>query len=160
MAWALNEIMVIAAPFIETRLNNEMYVAYYDIMVRHAFGNFRDILREISFSSIMGEGVSFINSKSTAYFFRESNIIVQPDENYAREIMQLFTMGTCKLNLDGTKKATSIQSCIKTYTNADLMEYSRAWTGFVLNKYRGNIESQDDKNRVDPMDIQTDARDP
>ena len=48
MAWALNQIFAIAAPEISTKLNTDMQTMYYDIFVRNAFGNYRDILREIS----------------------------------------------------------------------------------------------------------------
>ena len=136
MAWALSQIIVIAAPSIKDRLHTEPFLAYYDIMVRNAFSNYRDILREISFSPVMGENLSYLNSKSSSYMFQETNLIVYPDENFAREIMQLFTIGYCHLNPDGTNLEDSTSECIITYTNEEIMEYSRVWTGFVFNKLR------------------------
>lgn len=52
--------------------NNEWFFAYYDIFIRNAFGNYRDILREISFSPIMAENLSYLQSKSSAYLWEVS----------------------------------------------------------------------------------------
>ena len=84
--------------------NNEWFHAYYDIFIRNAFGNYRDILREISYSPLMAENLSFLESKSSAYLWERFTTKAQADENFAREIMQLFTMGIKKLNMDGSIK--------------------------------------------------------
>lgn len=72
--------------------NSEWFLSYYDIFVRNAFGNYRDILKEISYSALMAENLSFLESKSSAYIWERQRIKVQPDENFAREIMQLFRL--------------------------------------------------------------------
>ena len=65
---------------------SEQYLTFYDIFVRNAFGSYRDVMKEVSFSPAMGRMLSFTNSKSVAASGRH------PDENYAREIMQLFSV--------------------------------------------------------------------
>jgi hypothetical protein len=70
---------------------------YYDIFTRHAFGNYKDIMREVSFSPVMGDYLTYRNSRSFNYDFKF------PDENFAREIMQLFSIGLWKLGPDGQR---------------------------------------------------------
>lgn len=78
-------------------------------------------------------------------------------ENFAREIMQLFTIGLLKLNKDGSPKRDKDGNTILAYTNDDVMSFSRAWTGFDLQSPRGNLESWD--NPIDPMKIVPEWRD-
>ena len=68
------------------RLNSEWFFAYYDIFVRNAFGNYRDILREISYSPLMAENLSFLQSRSSGYLWERYGVKAQADENFAREI--------------------------------------------------------------------------
>lgn len=77
------------------------------------------------------------------------------DENYAREIMQLFSIGLYKLNNDGTKQLDGSGSPILSYDNTDIQNFARAWTGFTRQSARANIESiyWDNTNRIDPMNI-------
>lgn len=70
-------------------------IRYYDIFVRHALGSYRDILKEVSYSVLMADYLSFKQNKAFAH---DGNY---PDENYAREIMQLFTIGLYKLKDNG-----------------------------------------------------------
>jgi uncharacterized protein (DUF1800 family) len=81
-AWALSQIFVVNVDGVGRTQEAELYANYNDIFVRNAFGNYRDIMREVSFSPVMGAMLSFTYTKSIGYagFF--------PDENYAREIMQ------------------------------------------------------------------------
>jgi hypothetical protein len=80
------------------------------------------------------------------------------DENYAREIMQLFSVGLVKLNLDGTPMLDSEGKTIQTYSNEDITEYARVWTGFSRQGPRGNVEDRRG-NSIDPMKIRVDWRD-
>ena len=77
------------------------------------------------------------------------------DENFAREIMQLFTIGIHELNIDGTLKLDDSRSPIQTYDNTDIQNFARAWTGFKRQGKRFNVEIQyfDWDNRMDPMKI-------
>ena len=74
----------------------EMWPQYHDIFVRHAFGNFRDILREVAYSPMQGKYLTFQRSIGFA------SAAKYPDENFAREFMQLFSIGVTELNPDGT----------------------------------------------------------
>jgi uncharacterized protein (DUF1800 family) len=67
----------------------EPWAAYYDIFVRHAFGNFRDVLKEVAFSPMMGTMLTYFNSKSLAHNIEERGAFLYPDENFAREVMQV-----------------------------------------------------------------------
>jgi uncharacterized protein (DUF1800 family) len=62
-----------------------MWLSYYDIFVRNAFGNYKDILREVSYSPMMSDMLTFYQSKSTQYVWETQNTIQFADENYARE---------------------------------------------------------------------------
>lgn len=90
---------------------------YYDIFVRHAFGNFLDMLKEVSYSRLMSKMLTYFRSQSTAYVLESRNEIEFPDENYAREVMQLFTIGTDMLNIDGSKMKDENGQVIPTYSN-------------------------------------------
>jgi len=161
MAWALSQILVISSPSIVAKLHSEPFLNYYDILVRNAFGNYFHVLKEIAFNPEMAENLSFLNSQSSAYMLENNLGLGYPDENFAREVMQLFSIGFCNLNPDGTLVTddSTTAKCIETYDNEEIIEYSRAWTGFIYNTPRGNMESQTDRNHIDPMDINPKARD-
>ena len=84
------------------------------------------------------------------------------DENFAREIMQLFTIGLVKLNDDGTPVKDNEGKDVEVYSNEDIESFARAWTGFDRAASRGNIEEASTSstgNRVDPMQIVPEYRD-
>ncbi|GMH68084.1 hypothetical protein TrLO_g13701 [Triparma laevis f. longispina] len=162
VAWCLAQIFVISEAQVNRIRETELFQQYYDIFVRHSFGNYRDVLKEVSFSPMMGTMLTFLQSKSLAYSLDDGSELY-PDENYAREIMQLFTIGLHQLNMDGTKKLDSDGSFIPTYTNLDIMSLARVWTGFdYQDGGRTNIENYSgDKsnNMIDPMRLRPDWRD-
>ncbi len=93
VAWALAQLLVIVRDAIQNDdLKTESHVNYYDIFVRNAFTNYRDVLKEISFSPLMAETLTFLNSKSSAYIKTLYQYNAYPDENFSREIMQLFSI--------------------------------------------------------------------
>ena len=89
----------------------------------------------------MAENLSYLNSKSTAYNYKETDTVIFPAENFARELMQLYTIGVCMLNQDGSEVLGENGVCKPSYTNDEIVEYSRVWTGFKKENARGNIES-------------------
>ena len=93
VAWALSQIVVVTSKQINDLAYAEIYLNYYDIFVRNAFGNYFDILKEVSYSPMMAEMLSFLESKSQQFVLEDEGTFAYPDENYAREIMQLFSMG-------------------------------------------------------------------
>jgi len=161
MAWALAQIITTVPNDITDPHTTEKALAFYDIFVRHAFSSYRDILRQVSFSPIMAEQLSYLQSKSHSYTYSMKKRISMADENYAREIMQLFTIGLVELNDDGSLVVDANGKPRETYTNEDIESFATAWTGFEKSVARGNIEGYGKAGSdIDPMQIIEDWRDP
>lgn len=126
VALALSEIFVIS---LDSDLQGfgEGLASYYDIMSRNAFGNFKDILMAISLHPTMGFYLSHLNNPKT-----DSIENTRPDENYAREIMQLFSIGLSELNPDGSLKLDSLGQAIPSYDQKDIKELAKVFTGLGL----------------------------
>jgi len=156
VAFGLAKIVVVHDIAVDTS-RTEWAATYHDIFVRHAFGNYRDILREVSYSAPMADMLSFRRSRS----FAASGTF--PDENYAREVMQLFSTGLFKLHLNGTVVRNANGVAIDTYDNEDILEYAKVWTGFDRQPFRSNIEGQynvgSGQNYIDPMELRGSDRD-
>jgi len=155
VAWALAQIFTLADGNLDFHRDEvEIWGAWYDIFIRHAFGNYRDMLREVSFSPIMGEYLTFLGSRS----FEETKTF--PDENYAREIMQLFSIGLFELNEDGTRVVRD-GDFVDAYTDTEIVDFARVWTGFDRQQPRSNMESPEERlrNTIDPMQIKPAWRD-
>lgn len=162
VAWALAQILVVAIEAVGIQGSlAEAFAHYHDIFVRNAFGNYQDALQEISYSPIMAENLSFLQSKSAAYMWEILNKKSFADENFAREIMQLFSTGIVKLNLDGTPVRDENGKPEYAYDNEQIMSLARVWTGFDYQPGRGNVEdtSRGNSNHFDPMKIQSQWRD-
>jgi uncharacterized protein (DUF1800 family) len=129
VAFALSETLVVS-DVNSTLFNNARSTAnYYDILVRGAFGNFRDILNDVTLSPIMGVYLSSLrNAKAT--FDKNGQLIASPDENYAREVMQLFTIGLNQLQPDGTLKLDALGVPIPTYDQKTITEVAKVFTGW------------------------------
>ncbi|MBI3712519.1 MAG: DUF1800 domain-containing protein [Burkholderiales bacterium] len=112
--------------------------AYYlDLLEANCFGNYRDLLYKVSRSVPMSLYLTYRgNSKA--------NLVTgaMPDENYAREIMQLFSIGLLKLNLDGSV-VTSNGAPVETYTNDDITGLARIFTGWDLDLSGSNTSTPD-----------------
>lgn len=100
---------------------------FMDMLESHAFGNYRVLLEEITLSHQMGTYLSMRDSK------RENGTGRAPDENYAREILQLFSIGLYELNLDGSIRYAANGRALETYDNADVVGLSRVFTGWSAN---------------------------
>ena len=99
--------------------------AYLDVLWDNAFGNYRDLMEGVSTNAAMGQYLTFLgNTKANA----TTGAI--PDENYARELMQLFTIGLTMLNMDGTQ-VLSGGAPVPSYTQADVSQAARVWTGYT-----------------------------
>ena len=157
MAFALSQILVVSNVGTNDRTNTETVLQYYDIFVRNAFGSYRDILKQVAFSHSMGAMLSSVDNKSYQYLVDEEEPPAFPDENFAREIMQLFSVGLIHLNIDGTPQKDEMDELIETYDSDDILSYSRAWTGFDQQDRRGNTDAR--TLRVDPMDVRGDWHD-
>lgn len=118
-AFALSQILVIDDS------EGEFAVAsYLDMLERHAFGNYRDLLRDVSLHPAMGKYLSHMaNQKADPVTGRV------PDENFAREAMQLFSIGLWELNLDGSRRLDQSGQPIPTYDQDDILNMARVFTG-------------------------------
>ena len=129
---ALGEIFVMNMLPAPVGLGNNMRgtAAFMDILERNAFGNFRTILMDVSRSPAMGLFLSFVGNQKASYDADGEPTRV-PDENYAREVMQLFSIGLYELNIDGTLKIGPDGQPIPTYTQDDVFNLARVFTGLV-----------------------------
>ena len=143
MAWALQQILVVANAGLGRKKEHECFFAYHDIMVRHAFGSYSALLKEVAFAPIMGEYLTHLQNKAQAY--TDS----YPDENFAREIMQLFTIGLWKLNSDGTR----VDPPQPTYNNEDITAFARVWIGFDFQQSRANMEQRRGSTLTTPLTL-------
>lgn len=124
MALALSEIIVISQ-FGSLDGQHEAVTKWYDMMLEEAFGNYRTLLGRVTRSPVMGEYLSMIrNAKPDPATGRE------PDENYAREVMQLFSIGLSALHPDGTLKLDANGLPIPTYTQNDIRGLAHVFTGW------------------------------
>ena len=98
--------------------------AWVDLISRHAFGSYRELLGAVTTSHQMGMYLTLINSR------REDGSGAMPDENFAREVMQLFSIGLVELNLDGTARLDGNGNAIDTYGTDDILGLARAFTGW------------------------------
>ncbi len=134
VALALSEFFVVSFVSMEIDWRGYTMTAYWDLLNKFAFGNFRDLLEEITLCPAMGY---FLNTRGNQ---KEDGKGRQPDENYAREVMQLFTIGLSELNLDGTEKLGADGKRIDTYDADDVSQLARVFTGYDVDKqYRGKL---------------------
>lgn len=123
MTFALSQLFVIGNSGFGSNVNYGL-ATWLDVLDENAFGNYRDLMQDVTYSPIMGEYLTFAyNRKGDPRTGR------QPDENYARELMQLFTIGLVELNMDGTPKRDAQGNEIETYSNDDVDGLSRVFTG-------------------------------
>ncbi|GAB5415831.1 MAG: DUF1800 domain-containing protein [Congregibacter sp.] len=128
MAYALSQILVISEVGADLIADQPQSMAYYrDILTEHALGNFRDLLEDVTYSPAMSYYLTYLGNLPA-----DPDTGRQPDENYAREIMQLFTIGLLELNDDGTPKLNSAGEPIETYDSADIDGLARVFTGMDI----------------------------
>jgi uncharacterized protein (DUF1800 family) len=124
VAYALTQIFVVSDNVDDIFINPLGLSSYYDTLLTHAFGNYRDLLRAVTLHPVMGIYLSHVNNA-------RSNPVANtfPDENYAREVMQLFSIGLFELNPDGTQRLDGARAPIPTYDNADIRAFAAIFTG-------------------------------
>ena len=125
LALALSEFFVVSLSPIDGFWPPMLIAGYWDLLNAKAFDNFRNLLEDISLNPAMG---FFLNTKGNLKEDVASGR--QPDENYAREIMQLFSIGLHELNLDGTVKTNAQGNPIETYVQSDITNLARVFTGY------------------------------
>lgn len=154
VVFALSQILVISRQDGNLVNRPRGLASYYDIFVENAFGNYYDILRQVTFHPCMGRYLSHLGNQPPA-----PEINRFPDENYAREVMQLFTIGLWELNPDGARRLDNGGQPIPTYGNEEITHLARVMTGFW---YGGNPWSSggwQDEDFAIPMAMHADYHD-
>ena len=125
VAFALSQIMVVSQigalsdlPF--------AHADYHDMLARNAFGNFRTLLEDVTLHPAMGIYLSMLGNRRAV-----ANTNLRPDENYAREMMQLFSIGLVQLNIDGSVKTDATGQPAPTYDQAIIEGFARVFTGWT-----------------------------
>lgn len=118
---ALLDFLVVGIDGINSSWKQFSAAAYADVLWEGAFGNYRTLLDRVTASPAMGYYLTYLGNRKA-----NANRGSVPDENYARELMQLFTIGLLKLNRDGTPAGG------ETYTQDDVTGLARVFTGFIL----------------------------
>jgi uncharacterized protein (DUF1800 family) len=124
VVFALSQIFVVSQVNADIRARPRGLSSYLDMLGTHAFGNFRTLLEAVSLHPMMGLYLSSLRNQK-----EDPTTGRVPDENYAREVMQLFTIGLYKLNPDGTQVLSGGKP-IPTYTNEDVEGLAKVFTGF------------------------------
>jgi len=125
MAFALSQFFVVSLNAIDGYWPPYIMAAWWGVLLDGAFGNFRDLLERVTLNAGMG---MYLNTKGNLKEDAATGRL--PDENYAREIMQLFTIGLHQLNPDGSEKRGAGGGPVETYGQADVTNLARVFTGY------------------------------
>ena len=129
VAYALSQIFVVSGRVDEIGSDPVGLASYYDMLLEHAFGNYEDLLRAVTLHPVMGVYLSHVNNAKS-----DPAANTFPDENFAREVMQLFSIGLFELEPDGTRRLDSEGQPIPTYDNSDIREFSKVFTGLTFGR--------------------------
>lgn len=146
VAFALSEIMVVSQ--VGALANFPLSLAdYYDMLARDAFGDYRKLLEDVTLHVSMGIYLSMLGNQKP-----NPTLNIRPDENYARELMQLFSIGLVELNVDGTPRLVNNQA-VSTYDQSIIEGFANVYTGW---RYAGgtsfaNAGRATLANQVQPM---------
>jgi uncharacterized protein (DUF1800 family) len=142
VAWALSQLIV--ASDVEVHSTAGLAV-FNQIFLDNAYGNYRDILQAVTLNPYMGDYLDMANSSKAA-----------PNQNYARELMQLFSIGVNQLNMDGSAVKDATGATVPSYTETDVSNVARALTGWTYARLNGAAIT--DNNQLDyssPMIVNT-----
>ena len=125
VAFALSEIMVISANGNSMYQHPEAMATYWDVLTRDAFGNFRQLIEDVTLNPAMGDFLDMVHNDKP-----NPRRNTAPNENYAREVMQLFSIGLYKLNQDGSQQLDGTGQPIPTYDQDVVEGYAHVFTGW------------------------------
>ncbi len=135
VAYALGQIFVVSRD-VSNGIHERpvFYLDYHDMLAEHAFGNYRELLERVTLNDVMGFYLTMrlnapANTQVGPVNHPAAFFVTSPDENYAREIMQLFSIGLVELNLDGTPKLQDGKP-IPSYTQDTVENLARVFTGW------------------------------
>lgn len=134
VAWALHKIWVVSGVEVDCA---DQYIPYLRILMNRSFGNYFDLMKDITLTPAMGDYLDMVNNVKV-------NLTngAMPNENYAREIKQLFTLGLTTLNPNGTPKLDNTGKPIPSYTEADVLTFARVFTGWTYNDGKPGAPTQ------------------
>ena len=132
IALALSEFFVVSLQTAEFNWRSHAIAHYWDTLVKNAFGNYRQLLEDITLNPAMGW---FLNTRGNQKENTATGRV--PDENYGREVMQLFTIGLVQLNPDGTEKTGANGARPESYTQDDVTNIARVFTGYDFDSSDG-----------------------
>jgi uncharacterized protein (DUF1800 family) len=153
VVYALSQIFVVSQTSNLVYDRPRGHASYLDMLGRNAFGNFRTLLEQVATHPSMGQYLSHLaNQKEDVASGRV------PDENFAREVMQLFSIGLVQLGADGTPRRDGAGRTIATYSNADVSGMAKVFTGWSWagpdtsnNRFRDWIANPDPDRDIRPM---------
>ena len=154
VAFALSEIFVVSQL---GALNQAPYALadFYDVLALNAFGNYRNLIEEVTLHPAMGVYLSMLGNQKP-----DPVLNIRPDENYARELMQLFSIGLVELNPDGSPRLNAQSQPIPTYDQAVIEGFAHVFTGW---NYAGAPSfpqaRRTDDNQTVPMELYPDFHD-
>ena len=125
VALALSEILVVSSNGLNDPWSSYLAAGYWDVLNAHVFGNFRALLEAVTLNPAMGCYLSMRGNQK-----EDPRTGRQPDENYAREVMQLFTVGLYQLNPDGSEQRDGNGNRIEVYGASDVSNLARVFTGY------------------------------
>jgi uncharacterized protein (DUF1800 family) len=148
VAFALSEIMVVSQLGV---LGNQPYAlaSYYDMLAQNAFGNYRDLIEDVTLHPAMGAYLSMLGNEKP-----DPVRNIRPDENYARELMQLFSIGLVELNQDGSVRLDADNQPIPTYDQAVIEGFAHVYTGWTYAgaaQFQGSFPTQ--SRQIIPMQL-------
>ena len=147
VAFALSEIMVVSD--IDGDLNSPASLAaYYDVLLRDAFGSYRQLLEDVTLHPVMGDYLNMLHNDKA-----DPTTGTVPNENYGREAMQLFAIGLKKLNPDGSLLLDSNSLPIPTYGQTEVEGFSRVYTGWNFDQNGGTQWDYVSSNYRQPMQL-------
>jgi len=137
VALALSEFFVVSLSGVSATWPSHIMANYWDTLCKHALGNYRDLLEAVTLNVGMGY---YLNTKGNLKESGSGSSARQPDENYAREVMQLFSIGLVELNPNGTPRTDASGNKIDTYGASDVSNLARVFTGYDLDQ-RQNVNT-------------------
>lgn len=154
VAFALSQIMVVSQL---SGLNDRPYglADYYDVLVRNAFGNYRVLLEEVTLHPAMGEFLSMLGNRKPDPL---NNI--RPDENFAREALQLFSVGLVELNPDGSQVLDPAGQTLPTFDQEVIEGFAHVYTGWHFADAPDFLRARPTiENQTQPMQLYADFHD-
>ncbi|MCE2029973.1 DUF1800 domain-containing protein [Sessilibacter corallicola] len=130
VAFALSQILVISTQQVAVRSAYRGVFTYWDTLSNHAFGEYKNLLYDVSIHPVMGVWLSHISNPKAV-----PGTGIYPDENYAREVMQLFSMGLVQRRLDGSVITDDNGNPIPTYDNSVIEGMARVFTGLSFSRW-------------------------